>query len=51
MVSADYKGFIRGNYFIGFSSLLNAPDIPMDIKVFNRIFASPDAPNFVDEVF
>ncbi|HRU28313.1 MAG TPA: hypothetical protein P5082_05070, partial [Treponema sp.] len=50
IASADYKGFVRGNYFIGFDYLLNASDINMDIKVFNRIFASPDAPNFVDEV-
>ncbi|AEJ19183.1 hypothetical protein [Gracilinema caldarium] len=42
-------GTIKGNYFIGFNSLVHASDFPMDLKTFNRTFATPDAPNFVNE--
>jgi hypothetical protein len=44
------KDTVSGNYFIGFTSLLNTANLTMDIKTFNRIFAAPDTPNFIDEV-
>lgn len=48
--SQDARGILRGNYFIGFKSLLNNWDHTIDIKTFNRIFAVSDTPNFIDEV-
>uniref|UniRef100_A0A7C3I108 GH29D-like beta-sandwich domain-containing protein n=1 Tax=Gracilinema caldarium TaxID=215591 RepID=A0A7C3I108_9SPIR len=44
------KDTVFGNYFIGFTSLLNTANLTMDIKTFNRTFAAPDTPNFIDEV-
>jgi len=44
------KGSISGNYFIGFSSLLNDENMGINIRIFNRTFAAPDTPNFIDEV-
>jgi hypothetical protein len=40
---------ISGNYFIGFNSLVHAQDHSIDLKTFNRTFAAPATPNFVDE--